>query len=372
MYILEVKGMEKIAVLGAGNGGHACSADLSLKGYTVNLYELPRFKANIESIAKQGGIEIHDEKGVRFAKLNKVTIEIKEAIEDVDLILITVPAFAHKQFAEVCIPYLKDGQIVVYLGKGGGTLEFAKVMREMNVKKDILLGEANTLPYAARIIKPGSVRVFVKVKKLFIAALPAKNNQELFNFLKDLYPSVTLMSNVLETILNDVNAVLHPAPSILNAGRIEYSKGEFYIYKEGMTPSVINVIKAVDDERLAVVKALGFKQIPFEKLFPEIGFSAEGTLEEVVTHVYGAEGMKSPGSLQGRYITEDLPYGLVPIASIGDLTHTSTPVIKSLIVLASILNQVDYWKEGRTLEKLGVANLSLSELLNFITNGPIW
>jgi opine dehydrogenase len=35
---------ERIAVLGAGNGGYALASDLALSGYKVNLFELERFR----------------------------------------------------------------------------------------------------------------------------------------------------------------------------------------------------------------------------------------------------------------------------------------------------------------------------------------
>jgi opine dehydrogenase len=363
--------MKKIAVLGAGNGGYACSADLSLAGYEVNLHETPRFRENIEPILKRGGIEISGLAREGFAKLNRVTTDIKEAVKDVELILIVVPAFAQKHFAESCIPYLENGQCVVFLGKGGGTLEFAKIMKKLCFKKDILLGEANTLPYATRRTGPAEVEVFCRVKKLFVAALPARNNQKLVEALKEIYPSVVPVSNVLETMLNDINGILHPIPTILNASRIEYTKGDFYIYREGFTPVVMKVIEAVDKERLQVVKALGLKQITFEELYLSVGFGPEAPLLESITHCYGASNMKSPGSLQSRYFTEDVPYGLVPMASLGQFVGVETPTIKSVIKLASIINQTDYWEQGRNVQKLGIAQLSISDLQRFLTEGKI-
>jgi len=363
--------LSKIAVLGAGHGGHACSADLSLAGYEVKFYELPRFKANIEPILKRGGIEITGAARVGFAKMNKVTTNIKEAIQGVDLILIVVPAFAQRSFAEACIPYIEDGQMVVYFGKGGGALEFAKTMKDLGVKKNIILGETNTLPYATRCIGPAQAKVFCVVNELLTAAFPAKITQKLAKTLKELYPSVVPVDNVLETLLNDINAILHPIPTILNAGRIEYTEGEFYIYKEGFTPSVVRVMEAVDKERLAIVKALGLKQIPFGELYCRVGFGPKGSIIEAVTHAYGASEMRSPGNLQSRYIIEDVPYGLVSIASIGELVGVSTPTIKSIIALASAINQVDYWEQGRNVQKLGIAQLSISDLQRFLTEGKI-
>jgi len=73
-------------------------------------------------------------------------------------------------------------------------------------------------------------------------------------------------------------------------------------------------------------------------------------------------GIMAPRTLQIRYLTEDVPTSLVPIASVGKKFGVDTPVINSLIELASRLNNCNYWEEGRTVEKLGIENLSLKEL----------
>lgn len=364
--------MEKIAVLGAGNGGYACSADLTLAGYEVNLFELSKFEASIEPIMQRGGIEITGAANVGFAKMNRVTADIKDAIEGVDLTLIVVPAFAHKTFIEACIPYLEDGQTVVFMGKGGGALEFVKILKDRGIKKDITLGETCTLPYTARIIGPARVKVFAAVKKLPTAAFPAKDTKKLIKIMKEIYPVVPAC-NVLETILLDLNAMVHPAPVILNAARIE-SKEEFPLYAEGMTPAIARVVEAVDTERLAVMEALGLKPIPFTELVYMIGFAAGkcNTIHEYCTSpqgIIGARELKAPSTLHARYITEDVPYGLVPLASIAEMIKVPTPVVNSLITIASALNQVDYWKEGRTVEKLGISGMNIEELNRYLTQG---
>ena len=366
--------MEKIAVLGAGNGGHACSADLSLAGYEVDLFELPKFKASIEPIIERGGIEIVGAARVGFAKIRKVTTDIKDAIEGVDLILIVVPAFAQKTFAEVCIPYIEDGQTVVFMGKGGGALEFVKILKDRGIKKDITLGETSTLPYTARIIGPAQVKAFAAVKKLPIAAFPARYTEKLINIMKEIYPVVPA-SNVLETFLLDLNAIVHPAPVILNAARIE-SKDEFFLYAEGATPSVAKVVEAVDKERLAVMEALDLKPIPFTELVYALGLVGGKctTIFEAFTSpqgIIGARDIKAPSTLYARYITEDIPYGLVLLASLAEMVEVSTPVINSLITIASVLNQVDYRKEGRTVEKLGISGLNTEELRRYLTSGKV-
>lgn len=360
----------RIAILGAGSGAHTAAADLSSRGFEVNLYELPSFEKNIEPILKRGGIEVV---GVKegFVKLGKVTTDIKEAIEDVDLVMPMVPAYGHKPMAEFCAPYLKDGQIVVLTpGSVGGALEFAKTLKEKGVKKDIILGETSTLPYACRLIGPAKVHLYLIVKRFLVAAFPGKSTPAIFKVFQNLYPAAVAAVHVLETSLACGNPVIHPAATLLNAGRIEYSRGEFYMYKEGVTPSVARLIEAVDKERISLGKALGINVIPEPEQSLLQGYTHKATYYEGYSMSDIFTAVKGPRSLQDRYITEDVAYGLVFWASLGDMLGVPTPVCKALIQLASIVHQTDYWREGkRTVEKLGISGMSAQELNRFLAEG---
>lgn len=364
-----MKDLSKFAVLGAGHGGHAAAADLSLAGFEVNLFELPKFRANIEPILKRGGIEITGAARNGFAELNKVTTNIKEAIEGVDIVMIVSPAFAQKVFLELCIPHLENGQIVMLNPGRFGTLELSKMMKERGVGGKVKMAETNTLSYVCRCIGPAQVKVMLIAKELLLATFPGKNIFEIIDIFREIYPSVIPATHVIESGLNALNAVFHPAEVLLNTGWIEHTKGNFYIYREGTTRSVSRIIEAVDRERLAVLKALRLEEMSFVERMYRTGYSPlKGTVYETVT---AKEFIKAPESLQNRYIVEDIPFGLVPIASIGDMLGVSTPVVRSLIVLASEINHVDYWKEGRNVEKLGISGLSPDELKKFLINGSL-
>ncbi|MGB9834950.1 MAG: NAD(P)-binding domain-containing protein, partial [bacterium] len=115
----------KIAVLGAGNGGFGCSADLTLRGHTVNLYSRPQSADKLRVIQETGYIELffmtEPEKKMK-AYLNLATTDIQKAVEGADLILNPVPAYGYEEFARLAAPFLKKGQTVITLGKGGGSL----------------------------------------------------------------------------------------------------------------------------------------------------------------------------------------------------------------------------------------------------------
>jgi len=361
----------KIAILGAGNGGYAASADLSLAGFDINLYESPEFKENLKPIIEHGGIEIIGAARNGFAKLNKVTTSIKEAIEGVDLIMVIVPAFAHKILAKRCAPYLADQPIVLNPGHTGGALEFAKELKKEGFRGKIKIGETMTLTYICRKSNQAQIKVFHVMKKLLFGVFPSEYTEELYRLFKELYPSIVPAVNVLESGLTNLAAMFHPPGMLLNSGWIEFTKGNFKFYYEGITPSVARVVEALDKERLKIMEKFGFKPIPFTEWY-----YLQGCTPIKAKSVYEAlqaggpdQYLKAPSTLAHRYVVEDINHGLVPMASIARMFNIPTPNMDALITIGSTINQTDYWKEGLTVEKLNIANLSMEKLKEFLEKG---
>jgi len=362
----------KIAILGGGAGGLGCACDLSILGHSVNLFELPRFKApHIDAVQKRGGIEVD---GLRkgMVRLNIVTTGVREALEGVEVILIITPAYGTGIFCKTCIPHMEDGQIIIFHGKGGHTLEFVKVAEELGVKKKVFLGETNTLPIGARLTGPGKVTIYSRIRVLYSSAFPTKNTEKIVTTLKELYPStppyrykILPAENVLSVILCDLNAISHPQKIIFNLSRIDSQRRDFRIYLEGDSPSILKIEEALEKERLAVMADFGLKPIPAAKIRSPEELRTKKELElrkafrEDVT-VF---------STKERYISEDVPYGLVTISSLANVVGTKTPLIDSLVNISNIVNGIDYWKMGRTVEKLGLMGLDANGILSFLKNG---
>jgi len=79
--------------------------------------------------------------------------------------------------------------------------------------------------------------------------------------------------------------------------------------------------------------------------------------------------MVGPSSLKGRYITEDVPYGLVPLAQLARGFGVDIPIIDATIRMASLINEADYYKQGMSLEELGIAGLGKQELADTLREG---
>jgi len=352
------------AILGAGHGGQALAGYLALKGFPVHLFN--RSPERIGSVKIMGGIQLEGEiQG--FAPLKLVTSDIGEAVKGAKVIMVVVPATGHRFLAEIMSPYLEDGQIVVLNpGRTGGALEVKHVFQERGVKAEVIVAEAQTFIFASRVTGPAQARIFRIKNSIPVAAIPAYKTVEVVRTLRQALPQFVPEDNVLKTSFNNIGAVFHPTLTILNAGRIESTHGEFDYYMEGITPSVALILEAVDQERVKVAEALGVRAVTAREWLYSAYDAYGRNLYEAIQNNPGYRGIKAPSTIFHRYITEDVPMSLVPIASFGKMLGVPTPTIDALIHLASLLHGRNYLLEGRTVEKLGVAGMSVKEIREMV------
>lgn len=348
------------------------AAHLSLMGFEVSLYN--RSLDRIKPIMDLGGVEMIAGEGSNipsgWADIPLVTTEISEAVDEADIIMVATTADGHRNVAELCAPYLRDGQIVVLNpGRTCGALEFYYVLKREGTDADVTIAEAETFIYACRSINPGQVKIFRIKNAVPVAAIPAYRTPDVVKALRVAFPQFVPGDNVMRTSLGNVGSVFHPAITILNAGRIEGTGGDFEFYMEGVTPSIGRVLEAIDRERVALGEALGFRIITAREWL-YIAYSVAGrTLYEAMRANDGYAGIKAPSSLNYRYLNEDVPMSLVPMVSLGETLGVPTPVMRSMIGLASIMNECDYWRIGRTMDKIGLSDMSMKEIRHLVLTG---
>jgi len=360
---------KKVAILGAGNGGCGFAGHLALKGFDVRLYEDPQFKSNIDEIIARGGIDVG---GMveGFGKVSVASVDMGDVVPGADIVMVVVPAFAQIPVVEKTLPYLEDGQVVVFNPDNFASLIFRKMLDSEGINKDIKIAGTASLLYACRRAGPAKVNIFYVKDLMYIAALPGTGTDAIIQSLEGVYTQLVPARSVLEVSFGNVNYVLHCPVAVLNAGWIESTKGNFMFYWEGMTESVCRVMEAVDKEKIAVARGIGFSLMPahdYMKNFYQSERAGED-LHDFVTHSrpHGGRGPDAPKDLHYRYVSEDVPNGLVPISLFGETVGIPTPAIDSVITLASILNGTDYREEGRTLESLGLSGKSCTQILELV------
>jgi opine dehydrogenase len=345
------------------------AAHLALMGFEVTLYN--RTPEHIAAIKSRGGITLEsiDSSGPNgFAPLAKVTTDMGEAIESCDLVMVVTPAYAHYDIATKAAPYLRAGQIVVLNpGRTLGAVEFNRVLEVKGCQEGVTVAETQTFIYASRSDGPSQARIFRIKDAVPLAALPATQTQRVLSALAPAYPQFIDGGDVLQTGINNIGAIFHPTISIFNAGWIEATQGEFQFYLDGVTPTVARLMEVLDRERATVAAAIGIQAITAREWL-KMAYNADGeNLYQAIHNQPGYRGIRAPATLSHRYLTEDIPMSLVPIASLGNRFGVSVRGMESIIRLACIAHRTDYWRQGRTLKRLGIEHLSVSELTRYVT-----
>ncbi|MCL6571426.1 MAG: NAD/NADP octopine/nopaline dehydrogenase family protein [Bacillus sp. (in: Bacteria)] len=362
--------MKNILIIGAGHGGYAAAGDLLLKGFEVKIYDLPEYQANLFPLIENKKVKLTGEiSGVVTAPI--VEINIEEAISTTDIILIISHSSSHKKVAEMIAPFIKDNQIIVLLpGYTGGTLCFEKIFKEKQVSSSYILAETNTLPYAcSKITGESAVHIKLYVKQLLVSTFPSKYNTSFLKVFKKLYPNAQLVDNVLEVGFNNGNPVLNILPCLFNAGKIEQAKGDYYHFQEGVTPAIAKVLEKLDGERMLIGKALGIRVIPYLDRVMDTGYVTDNSSWYEMISTSPHLTAKGPDSLNHRYLTEDVPFGLVPWVEFSRKLKVEVPLMGSCIELASCLLEKNFWESGRTLEEMGIKDMSIDQLLAYLKVG---
>lgn len=335
---------KKVFICGGGHQGLAMAAHLALNNMEVTLWN--RTLENIK--------EIHKNKKICCKGVVEGVATIKEAsdsIQDVfaDFIMVTTPSSAHKDIAKKLAPYVDENTIIVLNpGRTFGAIEFANTLKQYGVKKMPQIAETQTIVYTCRKNNANSVTIFALKENVEISAI--KNSD--VNYIMSKMPMClkkhfTVASSVAETSLSNVGMVLHCAPVLMNVGWIETEKVDFKYYYDGISKSVAKFLEKIDEERLAVADAAGYKIKSVPEWIKET-YKVEGdTLYECLRANKAYKEIDAPPSINSRYITEDVPNGLVPVEGLGKQLGVKTSNITTIINLANALMECDYRKTGR-------------------------
>jgi len=354
----------KIAVLGAGAGGTAVAFDCASHGHEVRLFDFPQFPDNIATIDRQGGI--HAEGGLSgFAAVASAGHDVEEALPDAELIYVVGPAFSTTPFGEAVAGKLSAGQtVIVTPGSCGGALAFKRAAGLALEDDSIRVAETHTLHYAVRLIRPGRIRVFLKLKSgNLLAALPSRHTDEVLALIADVYPTMEPAKNVIQTSLQNANPVIHPAVTLANAARIERTGGDFLFYEEGVGDATGRLIESVDQERIAIGARLGIEIVSDPAMGIRQGYMLADNYGAAYREAPGFLGIGAQPQLDHRYLHEDVGYGLVFMSRLARQVGVETPTIDAIIQVTSVLMARDYASEApRTLDALGIGDLSAEEL----------
>ncbi len=325
----------RVSIIGAGNAGLTLSGHLALLGHDVYLYENSLLKDNILELKKDLTINLT---GLinGTGKIKKASTNIKEIIDEGEIIVITVPAQYRNKLINEMINYLKEGQFVILMPDYYSSFDLSKKLKSINMLDKVKIVGLNTCMYACRKINFNTVIIKGMKNEVLLNSINGFT-EDAYNELNEIYPLFKKRDNIYEICLTNLNCVVHTASTIMNCGWIETTNGNFDFYGDGISPSVAKVIEQVDKERIEVANKVGVKVDSLLDSMKKIYDIDQPNIYKALSQSIVHANAFAPKSLKCRYIAEDIPYGLVPISNLGKRYGVETKVIDSIITLANVL-----------------------------------
>jgi opine dehydrogenase len=353
--------------MGGGNGALAFAAYLGLQGNRIRLWEFPEFRESLKAVYEKARVMAE---GTLEGEVEVQCFDsLPDALRDATIVMVVVPAFAHKRIAEDIVAHLDERAILVLNpGRTGGALEVSRILRGAGLFNPV--AEAQSLLFACRrkgeiTVRFGGVKNFMR-----LGVFPADATGSVMNRLAPLIAHFRAVPDVRTTSFGNIGAVFHPTSMLLNLGIVQSGRPYEY-YPETMTPAVVEIIKKVDQERVAVASKIGAEIFDVRTWLRESYGLPDVSLDQMLRENMAYKGVLGPTDVLARYVTEDVPTGLVPIEAVAKKVSISTPAISALISLAEVHAGEDYRVTGRNLEALGLDEVSPTDYDIFFKEGWI-
>lgn len=347
----------KVAILGAGNAGSGVAADLSLRGHEVTLLKTSKamHDDNFNYLVEHdGAISIEENGETQHTKIHKVTRDLN-AVKDAEVLIVYIQTSYHEPLLEKLLPLVEEDQILLF---NPGYISTAYVLKHSK-GKNLTVVEATSSFIDCRIKEPGKVKISFRNVRDPLGVYPKHRTEQVKEKLAELgYPFV-YMTSAVEAGLHNPNLIVHTIGAIMSIPGIEREKENYDMYGQVFTPSVWNIVEKLDGEKMDILESLGYERLPYVEMC-----KLRNTLDESIDakeaffqYANRPSRVKGPFKVDSRYISEDVPQGLVLLESLGRALEIATPLCSSLIEIASAALGRDLRAEGRTVKSLGKENI---------------
>lgn len=343
-----------VSVIGTGNVGVAIATDLSINEHKVSLIKTSERKSEIYDRLLRNKNRVYLKENGTYTEtiINNVSNDLSE-IAKADVVIVTIQSTYHEDLIKKIAQYLNSNQVVVVVCSYMSSFYFSKYCLALPI-----IAEA-TGPYLEGRVeledKANEVvfRVGCRLTRSPLSVFNETRKKECMEKLQSLYRGFSDDYTVIESALLNPNMVLHTVGAIMSIPRIEFSDGNFCMYREAYThknKATLNIMEGLDKEKMFILDALGGRKI---NIYEAGGFLGKDPLESFFKYSESSDRAISPTSIHSRYITEDVSQGLVLLEDIALRLDIMSPITSALINIASAALGEDFRVKGRTLEKLG-------------------
>ncbi|MGO4675892.1 NAD/NADP octopine/nopaline dehydrogenase family protein [Bosea sp. 2YAB26] len=354
----------RVAIIGSGGIGRGYAAYLTQQGHQPVLWS-------------PSGAELAD-----FAGRAKLTVTGKivaslpiavaqscaDAVAGAETVIVAVPANGFRTVLETLSEHLHHGQSVVISAHSSFA---ALYMHDLLAKRGITLPIAAwaTTALTARKTGPRSVNISGIRARLDVATVPRRFAAEGHSICQALFGDrFEPREDLLAIMLSNLNPPGHMASMLCNLTRAE--QGEDWPNYGSTTRGVGRIIDAMDAERLALAAAFGLAVRSVQDHYALSFGVTPGPVGEMAAAVYAMRPeLMGPKTLDTRFITEDVPFGLVPLELLGAVTGVAVPLHQAGIALFNAVCARDFRAENDLLPLLDLGGLDAAGLHKRLRDG---
>ena len=354
----------KVGIAGAGSVAFGNAALLEQAGHRVMLWSPSGERTAELAVGKplvaEGAIEGEFHPAVAH--------NAEELATFADVVLLALPAYGHKHVMDALAPHLRNDQTVLISSHASfGALYLSKLLSSRGASPPIVAW--GTTATTGRQQDPTRVTINTIRSKIDIATIPHTSSATASTVSRRLFGDCFVeREGLLAIALSNLNPQNHMGIALGNMTRME--RGETWSQGQNVTPNVGRLLEALDRERLAIADGLGLSVRTIFEHFHLSFHVPVASISDMNREMHEAgRGGTGPASADTRYVTEDVPYGLLPTVLLGTMTGQTARLHQAGIDIFSAMYGVDFADENDLLPALDLQAMPLAQLKKLAKQG---
>ena len=280
---------------------------------------------------------------------------------DNDILLIALPGYGHKAVLDALAPHVEPRHHVIISSHASlGAVYLMQLLAARGVTVPITAW--GTTICTGRRKSGTEVMVNTVRSRVDVCTVPEDDAEDALALCTTLFGDrFQPRDGLLAISLSNLNPQNHMGIALGNITRME--RGETWSQGQNVTPKVGRLLEQLDLERLAIADALGLE---VKTIFEHFNLSFHvpvASISEMNQQMHAqGNGGTGPATADSRYVTEDVPYGLVLTVALGRLAGCPAPLHEAGIRIFSSMYGRDFEQENEILNSLDLSRFDLDDV----------
>lgn len=300
----------------------------------------------------------------------RIARSARELAADNDVLMLVLPAYGHRSVMDALVPHIEARHTVIISSHASlGALYLARELARRGLQIPIVAW--GTTIVTGRQTDPVTVTINTVRARVDLCTVPNGSADAGFSLCQVLFGDRFVQRDGLLAIaLSNLNPQNHMGIALGNMSRME--RGETWSQGQNVTPKIGALLEALDEERLAIAEALG---VSVRTIFEHFHLSFHVPIDSIsamnqAMHAQGNGGV-GPATADSRYITEDVPYGLVATVALGEKVGRPATLHAAGVALFSAMYRRNFTAENTLLAALDLERISLTSLREAARSGKL-